>query len=294
MPCILRFAAIIAIVSFVCAPSAHAASKPSPNISGGWEGSVKGTDYYFQSTGGVVTSVAAKTSGTVVAFITQTGNDLSFTVTITGIPSKSNNNMPETFTVPFTGKVGDFAFWATGVKPAGTNPAANVFASGHFDSKPSKITGNMIFYRKDFVSNVSYSLKNIASMKDSRDAAQAFAPSPDDAARATTAPFNIAGTETGKSYDFTTSNKAMPVKATFTGTVDPAAGTVTATVVTGSVMETFNATETFGGIGYVDVGASGSDSRLLFGVESKTGSAGIGWSYNDTGMIEFKFKVKNQ
>ncbi len=290
----LRITVIAGVIPCACMPSEQAAPKPSPNIAGSWVGTAKGTEYFFKNVNGTVLSLDEKFAGTVTSTITQTGNDLTFTVTITSTPPKSSGQAPETFTVPFTGKVGDFAFWATGMKPAGVNPAENVFSSGHFDTKPSKITGNMIFYRTDVVINLTYALKKSPSSIMVRDEPLASAFSSNAEPRDARTTFNITGSSTGKAYTFSTSNKPVPVKSTFTGTVDTTTGTVMVTVVTGSNSEMFTETETFGGKGFVDAGASGSDNRLLFGLESKTGSSGIGWGYNDSGMSEFKFKVKKE
>ena len=296
MSYVVRCSVIAAVVLFVCAPSAHAAAKPSPNITGTWTGSATGTEYKDQDNGtGGSSSVTNRAAGTAVASITQTGTTLILTLTITSMPAKGSGDMPETFTVPFSaGSVGDFAFWATGVAPAtDTDSAQQVFASGHFDAKPSKITGNMIFYRDHHVTDVAYMLKKTSSTAMARDAAQAFTLL-ESSPRDDTTPFNIAGSSTGKSFNFTTSAKAVSVKSTITGTIDPVGKTATITNKIGANSETFNETEIDGGNGFVFTGTSGSDNLVLFGLGNKTGGAGIGWIYNDTGMTEFKWSVKKQ
>ncbi|HLX61160.1 MAG TPA: hypothetical protein VKX17_07745 [Planctomycetota bacterium] len=283
---IVRFVGIMGTIFFVCAPSTHAATSVSPNITGSWAGSAMGTDYKNQDNGtGGTTPFSEKVAGTATASITQTGNDLIFTVTIT---ASSKGGTPDTFTIPFTGKVGDFAFWSTG---AGPDTAQQVFASGHFDKKPSKITGNMIFYRDNNLANFAYTLKKTSSTPTVR-AAPVYA-FPDAGTRGDNVPVNIVGSSTGKTFDFSTSAKAVTVKSTVNGTINPD-NTATITVVTGSNSETFNETEIGGGKGFVETGTGGSDNLLLFGVKTGSGGAGIGWIYNDGGMTEFKWSVTKQ
>ncbi|HLX61161.1 MAG TPA: hypothetical protein VKX17_07750 [Planctomycetota bacterium] len=291
MSYVIRWSTIAGVILFACTPSIQAATSVSPSLTGSWSGSATGTEYKDQDNGtGGTTPVSHKASGNAVASVTQTGNDLIFTLTITS----TNSSTPTTFTVPLTGKVGDFAFWATGVEPASdTDPAQQVFASGHFDKKPSKITGNMIFYKDHHVTDVAYTLKKTSSTPMVRDARYAFV-LPEAAPRDNNTPFNIAGSSTGKSFDFSTSAKAVSVKSTISGMIDPVAKTATVTNTVGSNAETFNETEIDGGKAFVFTGMSGSDSLLLFGVGTGTGGGGIGWIYNDGGMTEFKWSVKKQ
>ncbi|HLX61159.1 MAG TPA: hypothetical protein VKX17_07740 [Planctomycetota bacterium] len=291
---VVRIAFFVGIIVFVSSPIIHAAS---PNITGTWAGSATGTEYRDQtdSTGGT-TPVKDKASGNATASITQTGTDLSFSLTVV---STNHSGSSQTFVVPFTGKVGDFAFWATGVRPAlgESDPAAQCFISGHFDAKPSKITGNFILYSSSQVVNVGYSLKKTSSTPTARDTALALA-FPTGSPRDDTTPFNIAGSSTGKAFDFSTSAKALSVKSTITGTIDPVAKTATITVVNGANSQTFNVSEVNGGKAFVNSGSGGSETLIFFGVGSGsgngTGAAGIGWRYSDTGMTEFKYSVKRQ
>src|SRR5258706_109463 len=116
MYCVIRFGRIMGIVIFVCAATIHAATSISPNITGSWAGSATGTDYHDQDNGtGGSTPVSGKASGTLTASITQTGADLIMALTVG--PAKPGTDQ-KTFTVAFTGKAGDFAYWATGVREA--------------------------------------------------------------------------------------------------------------------------------------------------------------------------------
>lgn len=276
----------IAALCYGC-PHLFAASHVSPNLSGTWAGTARGSDYHENDnsgTSGTPQPTVTPASGNFTATFTHVGDDLTINA------QAQTDGGAVSFTL--TGKAGDFALWATGTQMSDSH-VDQIFMSGRFAPKGDKLIGKMLFFHSGNITFVSYSFKKTASAATAPRAVFTADTSNAGARESTDPPFNVGGKVSGKVYTFGTNGKGGSYKADVSGTIAPALGTATLNFADG-VGLTFHTSEVDADKYLVFSGTSGSENLMMFGKSSSSAASGTGWIFGATRLVEFKFNIKKQ